>query len=77
MSRTTRVFLNADSRFHDQNQKMGGKLKTRAMRVLAQRVKESLQEVNDPNMADVHFNVYQQPGSDQQWMLRLAKRSTN
>lgn len=72
MSRT-RIFLNADSRFHEQNREEKGKLKVRALRALAIRTKEALEEVNDPAMADVHFDVLQQEGS-KNWMLRKQKK---
>jgi hypothetical protein len=70
----TRIFLNADSRFHEENRAAKGKLKIRAMRALAVRTKEALEEVNDPNCADVHFDILQQPGS-KAWMLHKSKRS--
>lgn len=72
MSRT-RIFLHADSRFHDENRAAKGKLKQRALRALAIRTKEALEEVNDPAYADVTFTVLQQEGS-QGWMLRKEKK---
>lgn len=73
MSRTYRVYLHADSRFHQQNREEKGRLKQRAMRVLIQRTKEALMEVNDPSTADVCFNVYQREGEQGAWMLRKVK----
>lgn len=68
MSRT-RVFLHAPQKFHEENRAKKGQLKIRAMRMLAQRTKESLEEVNDPAVSDVQFTVLQQEGSES-WMLR-------
>lgn len=72
MSRT-RIFLHADSSFHDENRAEKGKLKIRALRALAIRTKEALEEVNDPARADVHFTVLRQEGS-KSWMLRKQKK---